>query len=137
MTATVDAPRITDRKPLGLDAMLGTLDFVANSDWVTILPGIMMVSDVDRPLLTINPIVEPVLPLDLVLIEPLRHSLSPAARAFVDILREETRRLNAVWHPYLAGGQSELSIPPESRARNAARSSSHPPPARRCDGSDP
>ena len=86
-----------------LDAMLGTLDFVANSDWVTILPGIMMVSDVERPLLTINPIVEPVLPLDLVLIEPLRHPLSPAARTFVDILREETERLNAVWSPYLAG----------------------------------
>ena len=91
-------------RTLELDAMLGTLDFVANSDWVTILPGIMMVSDVDRPLLTINPIVEPVLRLDLVLIEPLRHPLSPAARAFVDILREETGRLNAVWHPYLAGG---------------------------------
>ena len=85
---------------LELDAMLGTLDFVANSDWVTILPGIMMVSDVERPLLTINPIVEPVLPLDLVLIEPLRHALSPAARAFADILQEETERLNAVWQPY-------------------------------------
>jgi LysR family nitrogen assimilation transcriptional regulator len=88
-------------RTLELDAMLGTLDFVANSDWVTILPGIMMVSDVERPLLTINPIVEPVLLLDLVLIEPLRHAPSPAARAFADILQEETERLNAVWHPYL------------------------------------
>ena len=47
------------------------------------------------PLLTIDPIVELVLALDLVLIEPLRHALSPAARAFVD---------NAVWSPYLPGG---------------------------------
>jgi LysR family transcriptional regulator, nitrogen assimilation regulatory protein len=89
-------------RTLELDAMLGTLDFVANSDWVTILPGIMMVSDVERPLLTINPIVEPVLLLDLVLIEPLRHAPSPAARAFADILQEETERLNAVWQPYLS-----------------------------------
>ena len=88
-------------RTLELDAMLGTLDFVANSDWVTILPGIMMVSDVERPLMTINPIVEPVLPLDLVLIEPLRRSLSSPAQAFADMLREETSRLNAVWEGYL------------------------------------
>jgi DNA-binding transcriptional LysR family regulator len=81
--------------------MLGTLDFVANSDWVTILPGIMMVSDVERPLLTINPIVEPVLPVDLVLIEPSRRVLSPAARTFVDMLQEETERLNTVWDAYI------------------------------------
>jgi LysR family nitrogen assimilation transcriptional regulator len=86
---------------LELDAMLGTLDFVANSDWVTILPGIMMVADVERPMLTINPIVEPVLPLDLVLIEPLRRALSSAAQAFADILQEETGRLNTVWERYL------------------------------------
>jgi LysR family transcriptional regulator, nitrogen assimilation regulatory protein len=88
---------------LELDAMLGTLDFVANSDWVTILPGIMMVADVERPMLTINPIVEPVLPLDLVLIEPLRRALSSPAQAFADILQQETGRLNAVWKDYLPG----------------------------------
>ena len=94
-------------RTLELDAMLGTLDFIANSDWVTILPGIMMVSDVDRPRrLTINPIVEPVLPVDLVLIEPSRRVLSPAARAFVDILQEETERLNQVWSDYLPGSGS-------------------------------
>jgi LysR family transcriptional regulator, nitrogen assimilation regulatory protein len=84
-----------------LDAMLGTLDFVANSDWVTILPGIMMVSDVEQPLLTINPIVEPAMTVDLMLVEPLRRVLSPAAEAFVQMLRDETGRLNEVWPPYL------------------------------------
>ena len=95
---------IAIERTLELDAMLGTLDFVANSDWVTILPGIMMVSDVERPLLNINPIVEPGLPLDLVLIEPLRQALSSPAKAFVDILQEETTRLNAIWRPFLPGG---------------------------------
>jgi LysR family transcriptional regulator, nitrogen assimilation regulatory protein len=90
-------------RTLELDAMLGTLDFIAHSDWVAILPGIMMVSDVERPQLTINPIVEPVLPLDLVLIEPLRRALSSPAEAFVAILLEETVRLGAIWQPYLPG----------------------------------
>jgi DNA-binding transcriptional LysR family regulator len=88
-------------RTLELDAMLGTLDFVANSDWVTILPGIMMVSDVDRPALTINPIVDPVLPVELVRIEPLRRALSSPAQAFVEILSDETGRMNAVWERYL------------------------------------
>ena len=93
-------------RTIELDAMLGTLDFVANSDWVAILPGIMMVSDVERPLLTINPIVEPVLPVDLVLIEPSRRVLSHAARAFVEMLQQETGRLNAVWDAYLPASGS-------------------------------
>jgi LysR family transcriptional regulator, nitrogen assimilation regulatory protein len=101
LEAYLGANGIGIERTLELDAMLGTLDFVANSDWVTILPGIMMVSDVERPMLTISPIVEPVLPLDLVLIEPLRQALSSPAQAFADILQEETRRLNAVWQPYL------------------------------------
>ena len=88
-------------RTLELDAMLGTLDFVANSDWVTILPGIMMVSDVERPRLTINPIVDPGLTVDLVLIEPSRRVLSPAAKAFVDTLQYETERLNTVWTAYI------------------------------------
>ena len=88
-------------RTLELDAMLGTLDFVANSDWVTILPGIMMVSDVERPRLTINPIVDPGLTVELVLIEPSRRVLSPAAKAFVDTLQNETERLNTVWNAYI------------------------------------
>ena len=94
-------------RTLELDAMLGTLDFVASSDWVTILGGIMMVSDVESPHFTINPIVDPVLPLDLVLIEPLRRALSSPAEAFVEILRAETTRLNAVWEPYLPAGVAD------------------------------
>ena len=104
LEAYLAANGIAIERTLELDAMLGTLDFVANSDWVAILPGIMMVSDVERPLLTINPIVDPVLPLDLVLIEPLRRTLSSPAQAFVDMLRAETLRLNALWEPYLPGG---------------------------------
>lgn len=88
-------------RTLELDAMLGTLDFVANSDWVTILPGIMMVSDVERPRLTINPIVDPGLTVELVLIEPSRRVLSPAAKTFVDTLQFETERLNTVWNDYI------------------------------------
>lgn len=82
---------------LEMDAMMGTIDFVANSNWATILPAIML-SATDEPLpLAIRPIVEPLLRLDLVLIEPSRHVISPPAAAFLALLREEASRINQSW----------------------------------------
>lgn len=80
---------------LELDAMMGTLDLVAASDWVTVLPGIMMAAELERRRLTINPLAAPPLSLDLALIEPARKALAPAAEAFLDVLSEETLRLNS------------------------------------------
>jgi LysR family transcriptional regulator, nitrogen assimilation regulatory protein len=96
---------------LELDAMLGTLDLVARSDWVTILPGIMMAADIERPLVTINPIVDPVFTLDLVLIEPSRRVMSPAAQLFVEMLQVESARLEEPWAPYLARKEGKRQIP--------------------------
>jgi DNA-binding transcriptional LysR family regulator len=102
---------------LELDAMLGTLDFVARSDWLTILPGIMMASDIERRFVTINPIVDPVFILDLALIEPSRRPMSPAARTFLNILKDETERLEEPWAQYLpaASGLSDARAAPELR----------------------
>jgi LysR family transcriptional regulator, nitrogen assimilation regulatory protein len=81
-----------------LDAMLGTLDFVARTEFITILPAIMMGAGT-APGFAVNPIAEPPLWLDLVLIEPAARPLSPAASAFLALLREEAERLVAAWQP--------------------------------------
>ena len=80
-----------------LDAMLGTLDFVRRTDWVAILPAIMMAAETEPHLYTVNPLADPELHLDLMLIEPSRRRMSLAGEAFFDILQEETRRLNDAW----------------------------------------
>ncbi|HEX9906514.1 MAG TPA: LysR family transcriptional regulator [Propylenella sp.] len=103
---------------LELDAMLGTLDFVARSDWLTILPGIMMASDIKARSVTINPIVDPVFALDLILIEPARRPLSAPAEKFLGILKEESERLEEPWAPYLAESR---------RSRRSGASSSRAP----------
>jgi LysR family tcuABC transcriptional regulator len=96
---------------LELDAMLGTLDFVSRSDWVTVLPGIMMAADIERPTVTINPIVDPIFTLDLVLIEPSRRAMSQPARTFLEMLQVESDRLEEPWAPYLKRreGKRQLS----------------------------
>jgi len=80
-----------------LDAMLGTLDFVARTGWVTVLPGIMMADESGPRLFTVNPIIDPTFSLDLVLIEPSRRPMSAGAKAFLDMLESETRQLNRRW----------------------------------------
>lgn len=82
---------------LELDAMLGTLDLVAGSDWITILPGVMMANDIKTRHYVINPLAQPPLETDLVLIEPARQPLLPAAETFLAVLEEETTRLNELW----------------------------------------
>lgn len=82
---------------LELDAMLGTLDFVARTDWVTILPALMMATEARQRLFTVNPIVAPSFGLDLVLIEPSRRPMAPAVQAFLQMLEDESARINRVW----------------------------------------
>jgi LysR family transcriptional regulator, nitrogen assimilation regulatory protein len=82
---------------LELDAMLGTLDFVGRTDWVTVLPGIMMTEESETRLFTVNPIVDPTFSLDLVLIEPSRRTMSAGAAAFLDMLQDEAVQLNRRW----------------------------------------
>lgn len=79
---------VSIERRLQLDAMMGTLDFVASSEWVAILPGVMMVNDLDGARFDIRPLDQPALYSDFVLIEPTRRVLSPAAAMFAAILRE-------------------------------------------------
>ena len=79
-----------------LDTMFGTLDFVARGDWVTILPALMMAAGSTQGFI-VNPIVDPSLTLDLVLIEPARRMLAPAAALFLGMLEEEARLISAAW----------------------------------------
>ena len=86
---------------LEMDTMMGALGLVATSDWVSIVPALMMNGAVDAHEFSVRPIFDPVATLDLVLIEPMRQTLSAAATVFLDILKAETERLNDVWRGLL------------------------------------
>jgi LysR family transcriptional regulator, nitrogen assimilation regulatory protein len=83
-----------------MDAMMGTLDLVANSDWVTVVPALMMTTEIKTMQFSVIPLVDPTATLDLVVIEPMRRALSGAARAFLDILRAEATFQNNMWRSY-------------------------------------
>jgi DNA-binding transcriptional LysR family regulator len=87
---------VTIAQSVELDAMLGALDFVARSDWVAILPEVMLDGAAGRHGLSVHPIVSPDLHLDLMLIEPSRRPISAPAARFVDLLRDAALRCGSV-----------------------------------------
>ena len=80
-----------------MDAMMGTLEFVAATDWVAVLPAMICVNDVAKGDLVINPIADPPLFAEFVVIEPARQTLSVQAKLFLERLEKEVTRIQQVW----------------------------------------
>lgn len=74
---------------LELDAMLGTLDIVANSNWASILPSVLGRADKDGIKRRFMPLVDPPLGVEYMRISNRARPLGRAAQAFADVLQEE------------------------------------------------
>ncbi len=91
---------------LEMDAMIGTLEFVARSDWVTILPSVISVNDIGRGDLVVNPLVAPELHAEFVVIQPTRRTLSTQARLFLQRFEQEVTHIHEVWDKAIASSQT-------------------------------
>jgi LysR family transcriptional regulator, nitrogen assimilation regulatory protein len=80
-----------------LDAMLATLDFVSQTDWVTILPAVMMFQHAGPRHLAVSPIIGPNFHIDLMTVEPMRRPMSALTKSFLDHLGTEARRVAMSW----------------------------------------
>ena len=90
---------------LEMDAMIATLEFVARSDWVTVLPSVISVNDIGRGELIVNPIAEPALHAEFVVIQPTRRTLSTQARMFLDRFEQEVAHIHERWTAAMAPPQ--------------------------------
>jgi DNA-binding transcriptional LysR family regulator len=89
---------IQPARVLELDAMFGTIGLVESTSWSAILPALMMDAEEPAPRrFSVAPLADPPLLLELVVIEPARQALPPAAAAFCDMLEAESARLNDQW----------------------------------------
>ena len=100
---------------LEMDAMIGTLEFVARSDWVAILSGLICVNDIGGPDRVINPIHDPPLIAEFVVISPTRRTLSTQARLFLEGFETEIRRIQDIWAKTTAPAR------PPARPKRVAR----------------
>jgi len=95
--------------------MISTLQFILQSDWVAILSGLICIADIDGPERVINPIHDPPLIAEFVVISPARRTLSTQAQLFLKAFEAEIGRIQEVW---------AKTIPPAVypvRGRRAAR----------------
>lgn len=101
-----------------MDAMIGTLEFVARTDWVTMLPGLICVNDIPKRDLIINPIIDPPLFAEFIVITPARRTLSTAARHFLDRFESDLILIEKTLASEL---KSETKQMPRKRANGAKR----------------
>ncbi len=87
---------------LTMDAMIGTLEFVASSDWVTILPSVISVNDISTGSIVVSPIIDPPLHAEFIVIRPARRALSAQARLFLNRLEAEVVRIQDIWDRAIA-----------------------------------
>ena len=67
-----------------MDAMMATFDFVSRTDFVTILPGLICMNDIGSATVTVNPVVDPPLYAEFIVITPSRRTLSTPAKLFLE-----------------------------------------------------
>lgn len=77
---------------LEIDSMAATLDFVSRTEWASIVPGLVLVDALRRARLRAVPLRNPVIPLELSLIRPLRRGLTAPSEAFLQMLRHEMKQ---------------------------------------------
>ncbi|MGD9920419.1 MAG: LysR family transcriptional regulator [Pseudorhodoplanes sp.] len=113
-----ESNNVAIERMIEMDAMMATFDFVARSDFVTILPGLICVNDIGGNQFTINPIVDPPLDSEFIVITPARRTLSTPARLFLERFETDIRKivtsLDAVLHRPAGTG---LPPGPSSRSR--------------------
>jgi DNA-binding transcriptional LysR family regulator len=102
---------------LEMDAMIATLEFVARSDWVTILPSVISVNDIGRGELIVNPIVQPELHAEFVVIQPTRRTLTMQARMFLQRFEAEVAHIHEVWDTAII----RTRLPRKQRSASAHR----------------
>jgi|SRR5262245_914109 len=92
---------------LEMDAMIGTLEFVARSDWVAVLPSLISVNDIAKGDLVVNPIADPPLHIECIVIQPTRRTLTTQARLFLERFEAEAARIHEIWDDALAAPKVE------------------------------
>jgi LysR family tcuABC transcriptional regulator len=80
-----------------MDAMIGTIEFIARTDWVAILSGLICINDINSTERVINPIYDPPLIAEFVVISPTRRTLSTQAQLFLECFEAEIARIQEIW----------------------------------------
>ncbi|WP_102225360.1 LysR family transcriptional regulator [Acidimangrovimonas sediminis] len=95
--SAIAAGEIAVERTLTIAELTAVLEFIAQTDWSTILPFWVGLKEIDNRLITVNPIVAPSMSLDLAMVHTLRQPLSRPAQLFFERFHEELARSEDDW----------------------------------------
>lgn len=93
----IHAGNVPVARMVEMDSLPALLDFVAESDWVTLLPATCATRDLSGRRHVVQPLVEPEIATEFYLVYPARRTLSAAAKAFADALEEGFEQSQQRW----------------------------------------
>ena len=82
---------------LEIDSVVATLELVANSDWMTILPSVICSRDIALRVRKLHPIISPRIPIEFVLLEPQTVVPPRASELFLDMLSIHLQKTENKW----------------------------------------
>jgi len=80
-----------------MDAMMATLEFVAKSDFVTILPETICLNDLDGRERSLHPVLDEGMSVDYAIIQPAKIQMRQAATLFLDCLKRHHAVIKTAW----------------------------------------
>ena len=89
----IDRSDVQPVQTLEIDGQSATLQFVAQSDWSTILPTVALINEFDSHRFTINPIIDPALSTELYELRSPRRTLNPASEHFISMLEAQLKAI--------------------------------------------
>lgn len=87
---------------ISIASLSAGLEFLSQTDWSSILPFWIGQRELGNERLTVNPIVDSSLAVEVALIVPARHPLSRPAQMLYDYFSQELRRADEEWQRVLA-----------------------------------
>ncbi len=87
---------VVERRIL-IDSLSAALEFLSQTDWSGILPYWIGLKELGNDRITVNPIADPVLTVDLEMTYPAQRPLSRPSRVFYDYICQELRRTEEEW----------------------------------------
>jgi DNA-binding transcriptional LysR family regulator len=85
-----------------IDSLSAGLEFVSQTDWSGILPYWICLKELGNDRITVNPIIEPMLKVNLALIFPAQRSLSRPAQVLYQYFCDELQRTEDEWQRLMA-----------------------------------
>lgn len=95
--AAIRHGEIVVERTISIASLSTGLEFLSLTDWSTILPFWICLKELGNERVTVNPIIDPILDVELALIHPTQRPLSRASRQLHDYFREELRRCGEEW----------------------------------------